>query len=291
MTHYDTLILGHISKDIIVTPDGEEHLTGGAVVYSSIAAQHIDMNVMALTKLSRDDLSLLEIFSTNHVLVVHCLSPHTTSIRNTYLTSDRERRMCEAISSAAPFEINDIPGDIEADLYYLGGLMKGEFPEELIEPLSKLGKVAVDAQGFLRVNEGGKLVFRDWSAKKQFIPMLSYFKADAAEAEILTGTSDCEKAARILSDWGAGEVVVTQNSGVTVYANGKLYTSPFTSRNLTGRTGRGDTCFSAYCNWRKNHSPRASCLFAAALTSLKMEKPGPFSGTVDDVERIIQQRY
>jgi sugar/nucleoside kinase (ribokinase family) len=291
MVHYDTLILGHISKDIIVTPEGEEHLTGGAVVYSAITARRINTNVIALTKLSRNDLSLLKVFSVSRTPVIHCLSPRTTSIRNTYLTRDRERRTCEAISSAAPFDINDIPGDIEADLYYLGGLMKGEFPESLIQPVSQLGKVAVDAQGFLRVNENGRLHFRDWPTKKQFIPMLSYLKADAAEAEILTGSSDCGKAALILNDWGAGEVMVTQNSGVTICVGGKLYTSSFTSKNLTGRTGRGDTCFSAYCNWRKNHSPQESCLFAAALTSLKMENPGPFAGTVSDVEDAIQQRY
>jgi sugar/nucleoside kinase (ribokinase family) len=287
--HYDTIILGHISKDIIVTPEGEEHLTGGAVVYSSITARRIDTNIMALTKLSRDDLSLLGVFRANQVPVIHCLSPQTTSIRNTYLTSDRERRTCEAVSVAAAFDLDDIPGDIKADLYYLGGLIEGDFPEDLIEPLSQLGKVAVDAQGFLRVNENGRLVFRDWPAKKRYIPSLSYLKADAAEAEILTGVQDCERAALILNDWGAEEVMVTQNSGVTVCAGGKTYTSPFTSRNLTGRTGRGDTCFSAYCNWRKNHPPEESCLFAAALTSLKMEKPGPFSGTIDDVEQAIQE--
>ena len=289
--HYDTLILGHISKDIIVTPEGEEHLTGGAVVYSSITARRINANGIALTKLSRDDLPLLKIFSASHMPVIHCLSPQTTSIRNTYLTRDRERRTCEAISSAAPFDINDIPGDIEADLFYLGGLMKGEFPESLIQSVSQLGEVAVDAQGFLRVNENGRLHFRDWPAKKDYMPMLSYLKADAAEAEILTGLNDCSKAALILNDWGAEEVMVTQNSGVTICADGKLYTSAFTSKNLSGRTGRGDTCFSAYCNWRKNHSPEESCLFAAALTSLKMENPGPFAGTVDDVEHVIQQRY
>ena len=291
MTHYDSLILGHISKDIIVTPEGEEHLTGGAVVYSSITARRIKANVMALTKLNRDDLSLLKVFGANHVPVVHCLSPQTTSIRNTYPTSDRERRTCEAISIATPFDLNDIPHDVRADVYYLGGLIKGEFPETLIEPLSQLGKVAIDAQGFLRVDENGRMVFRDWPAKKKYIPMLGYLKADAAEAEILTGTGDCNKAALILNDWGAAEVMITQNSGVTICAEGKLYTSPFTSKNLSGRTGRGDTCFSAYCHWRKNHSPRASCLFAASLTSLKMEKPGPFSGTVDDVEHVIQERY
>ncbi|MBN2312889.1 MAG: hypothetical protein JXM79_03100 [Sedimentisphaerales bacterium] len=291
MAHYDTMILGHISKDIIVTPEGEEHLTGGAVVYSSITARRIEANIMALTKVSRDDVSILNVFGANHVPITHCLSPHTTSIRNTYLTSDRERRTCEAIGIATPFDLNDIPHDVGADLYYLGGLIKGEFPESLIEPLSQLGKVAVDAQGFIRVNEKGRLVFRDWPGKKEYIPMLGYLKVDAAEAEILTGMSDCNKAALILNDWGAAEVMVTQNSGVTICADGKLYTSPFTSRNLSGRTGRGDTCFSAYCHWRKNHSAQESCLFAAALTSLKMEKPGPFSGTVRDVERAIQQRY
>jgi sugar/nucleoside kinase (ribokinase family) len=289
-THYDTLILGHISKDIIVTPESEEHLTGGAVVYSSIAARRINTNVMALTKLNQDDLSLLSIFETWDVPVVHRLSPQTTSIRNTYLTSDRERRTCEAVSVAAPFELDDIPSDIKTDLYYLGGLIEGEFPENLIESLSHLGKVAVDAQGFLRVNENGTLVFRDWPEKKKYVPMLSYFKADAAEAEILTGMRDCDKAAIILNEWGAEEVMVTQNSGVTVCVEGELYASPFTSRNLTGRTGRGDTCFSAYCNWRKNHSPQESCQFAAALTSLKMEKPGPFSETIDDVKRAIRER-
>ena len=130
--HYDTLILGHISKDIIVTPETEEHLTGGAVVYSSIASRRINANIMALTKLSRDDLSLLSVFEACDVPVVHCLSQQTTSIRNTYLTSDRERRICEAVSVAAPFYLGDIPSDIKADLYYLGGLIEGEFSEEQV---------------------------------------------------------------------------------------------------------------------------------------------------------------
>jgi hypothetical protein len=32
-------------------------------------------------------------------------------------------------------------------------------------------------------------------------------------------------------------------------------------------------------------------LWAAALTSLKMETPGPFRGTVADVEEVIRTRY
>jgi sugar/nucleoside kinase (ribokinase family) len=35
--------------------------------------------------------------------------------------------------------------------------------------------------------------------------------------------------------------------------------------------------------WRLHHDAEESVRFAAALTSIKMERPGPFSGTIDDV--------
>jgi sugar/nucleoside kinase (ribokinase family) len=35
--------------------------------------------------------------------------------------------------------------------------------------------------------------------------------------------------------------------------------------------------------WRLHHGVEESVKFAAALTSIKMERPGPFSGTIDDV--------
>ncbi|MBN2378016.1 MAG: hypothetical protein JXD22_16580 [Sedimentisphaerales bacterium] len=291
MKQYDCLVLGHVSKDIIVTAKGSETFFGGAVVHSAITARRIGANVAALTKLHPADVEALEVFESSGVPVIYRPSKVTTSIRNTYLTEDRERRTCEAISVAEAFEIGDIPEDVSAEMYYLGGLMRGEFLEELVAELAEVSRIAIDAQGFLRVNEGGPMVFRDWERKKQIISLVTYFKADAAEAEMLTGSSDCKKAARILRSWGAKEVLITENSGVTVCVGEEMFQSAFTSGNLSGRTGRGDTCFSAYCNWRKGHTPEEACLFAAALTSIKMEKQGAFSGSVKEVEGVISQRY
>ena len=56
-----------------------------------------------------------------------------------------------------------------------------------------------------------------------------------------------------------------------------------TNRSSVGRTGRGDTVFAAYMSRRLDHDPADSLRFAAALVSLKMEKAGPFSGTLGDV--------
>jgi sugar/nucleoside kinase (ribokinase family) len=77
--------------------------------------------------------------------------------------------------------------------------------------------------------------------------------------------------------------MVTHNSEVIVLVEGRIYRAPFTSSNLSGRTGRGDTTFASYLARRQTSGPDESVRFAAALCSIKMESPGPFAGTIDQV--------
>ena len=291
MSHHDLLILGALSKDFNITPEEEEQSIGGAVVYSAVAAKRLGADLLVITKLHLDDKAALDIFRRNDVSYLCRESANTTSIRNTYTTTDRDRRTCEAIAMADPFELDDIPDGVEADVYYMGGLMKGEFPESFVMAIADRGKTAIDVQGFLRVNENGPMVFRDWDRKREIISSVHYLQTDAAEAEILTGETNRMQAARTLASWGAKEVVLTHSSEVLVCVDDFIYTAPFTAANLSGRTGRGDTCFCSYCYWRKDHGPTEACRFAAALTSLKMEATGPFSGSIQDVERTLQERY
>lgn len=291
MQCFDLLVVGHISKDFNISLGAEERSIGGAVVYSSVAAHHAGAQVLAVTRLNPEDAAELSVFHRDNVRVLYRPSGNTTSIRNTYHTADRERRTCEALAQADPFEIGDVPGHVKASVYYLGGLMRGEFPEEFVRELAKRGPLAVDMQSFLRVNEAGALVFRDWPLKREIIPLIHYLKVDAAEAETLTGLDDRERAARTLCEWGAREVVLTHNSEVLVCEEGRIHTSPFTARNLSGRTGRGDTCFASYCYWRLGHSSEEACRFAAVLTSLKMETPGPFRGNVADVSNAMRATH
>jgi sugar/nucleoside kinase (ribokinase family) len=74
---------------------------------------------------------------------------------------------------------------------------------------------------------------------------------------------------------------------VTVYADGKTYQAPFTPRNLSGRTGRGDTCFGTYVAKRLSLSPEEACRWAGAVTTLKQEQPGPWRGSPADVEALL----
>jgi sugar/nucleoside kinase (ribokinase family) len=82
--------------------------------------------------------------------------------------------------------------------------------------------------------------------------------------------------------------VLTHQEGVLVLAEGRFYEAPFRPRSLAGRTGRGDTCFASYLGRRLlGDDPERATRFAAALTTLKLEQPGPFRGSLADVERLL----
>ena len=93
-----------------------------------------------------------------------------------------------------------------------------------------------------------------------------------------------------LAAYGPREIVLTQSSGVTVYAEGKISQAPFTPRNLSGRTGRGDTCFGTYVAKRLSLTPEEACRWAGAVTTLKQEHPGPWRGSPADVEALLRSQ-
>ncbi|MBG0767455.1 MAG: carbohydrate kinase [Spirochaetaceae bacterium] len=288
---FDIVMVGHISQDVLIDHlSHRQDIVGGAVVYSSFAAAAAGNLVKVITKLSAEDAHIL--YDLKHQLVEWKVIPSkkSTSIKNTYFTADKECREVVLLSQADPFVLEEIEGT--ASIYYLAGLFVGELPDSLIKPLSERGKVALDAQGVLRsLDAEGTLIFKDWTRKHELLPFITFFKTDAAEANILTGLDDMREAVTLLHEWGAKEVMLTHNSEVMVYADGNIYTAPYTNRNTSGRTGRGDTTFAAYLAWRKDHFVQESTRFAAALCSIKMETPGVFRGTLQDVfERMEEDK-
>ena len=136
------------------------------------------------------------------------------------------------------------------------------------------------------------MVFHDWQDKLKYLPYMNFLKTDAAEAEILTGHTDRVAAARQLYDWGAREILISHNTEMLAYDGKRLCTCPVKARNLSGRTGRGDTTFGAYLAMRVTGADMEEALnYATACVSLKMETPGVFRGTRADVEEYRRLFY
>jgi sugar/nucleoside kinase (ribokinase family) len=170
--------------------------------------------------------------------------------------------------------------------------LRGEVGLDVIRYIKgKDAFLAADMQGFVRVLQGENLVYAPWEEMEATLPFLDVLKSDAVEAEYLTGESDIFKAAKIYASMGAREIVLTHKNGLLVHADGKFHEFEFFPSRLDGRSGRGDTCIGSYVAARLSKDPFQAGIWAAALTSLKMEKLGPFDRPVSDIEALIHAKY
>lgn len=292
MKSYDLMIIGPATRDVNIDYTGaEDRSVGGAVTFCTPAARSANPSVFAAVKIAPADTDIIDAFRMDPADIALLPSEKTTLMRNEYFTADRERRNSSCPAQSDPIRPEEVP-DVPCRLYHLAGLLYGDFPNELIEYLHSKGMVSADAQGFLRHNENGTMCFHDWADKLKYLPYMDFLKTDAAEAEILTGATDRVAAAKQLHAWGAKEVVISHNTEMLAYDGKEVYTCPVKARNLSGRTGRGDTTFGSYLAMRMTGAGVAeSLLYATACVSLKMETPGIFTGTKADVEAYIAAFY
>jgi sugar/nucleoside kinase (ribokinase family) len=297
----DIMIIGHFAKDEVVVDGQGDVSSGGAVYYGSVALRRMGLRVAIVTRLHPDDFPRLEEVKQEGVEVFATPAPETSGIANFYDSADMERRVCKPLGFAGPFRPQEIPS-LPAQIFFVGPIIAGEVDLALLKAVAARGPVALDVQGFVRVREGDPstdsgqdpstgsgqaLVFRQWVEMEEGLSHVTYLKVDRAEAELLTGQTDLKSAARQLAGYGPREVILTQTSGVTVLADDHIYQAPFTPRSLAGRTGRGDTCFATYLGKRLSAPPEQATRFAAAVTTLKQEQPGPWHGTLADVEALL----
>jgi len=283
MPEFDVLMIGNFAKDKLIVDGIEEIASGGGVYYGSVVVKRLGGRVAVVTRLHPDDYPRLEELRAEGVQVYPTPAGGTSGIANYYRSSNMETRVCKPIGFGGKYSLGDIP-DLSTQVIMLTPLFAGEVDLDILRALSKRAPIGMDIQGFVRVPVGDDLIFQPWADLLEGLKCITYLKADKAEAEFLTGISDLHEAALKLQSLGPQEIVLTQSSGVTVLADGDFHSAPFTARSLAGRTGRGDTCFSTYIVKRLTADAETACRWAGVVTSLKQEVPGPWKGSIADIE-------
>lgn len=289
MTDYDVVMIGNFAKDKLIVDGVEEIASGGGVYYGSVVVKRLGARVAVITRLHPDDFPRLEELRKEGVEVFATPADGTSGIANYYQSSNMETRICHPIGFGGKFILSEIP-DLKTKVIMLSPLFAGEIDLPLLIELSKRAPVGMDIQGFVRVPVEDDLIFRPWQDMAEGLKYITYLKVDKAEAEFITGVDDLQEAARILHAMGPKEIVITQSSGVTVFAEGKFHSAPFTPRSLAGRTGRGDTCFSTYITKRLTESAETACDWAGMITTNKQEIPGPWKGSSREIEAALQRK-
>ena len=288
---YDIAFIGHYTKDTIVSTLGTRIVDGGAFNYGANVAARMGLKVAAVTRLANEDLRVVEKLKHLGVDVFSHISPQSTCLRLEYPTSDVDERVIYITSSAGPFITTEVE-NIHARAIVVGASMRGEVSLKIIEELAKKKTIlAADVQSFIRVNDNGKLVPKEWPERNDIFACLDILKTDAVEAGLLFGKCDLYTAAQKIHDLGPQEVVITHRDGLLVYADGNFYEEKFLPKEIIGRSGRGDTCIASYTTKRLSASPQEATIWAAAVTSLKMEAEGPFKRTMQEVNNLIYNKY
>ncbi len=290
---FDTLIVGQVCLDTNTDYDGTiTQAYGGAALYSGYASAAMGNRSAVLVRRCADTVDLSEAYRLSKPITILPLdSKESTRMENTYFAPDRERRDSRCTAQIDPYAPEDLEG-IDASIIHIAGLVQGDIGSDVLRAAAKRGALAVDVQCMLRrVKPDGHMNLFDWEEKKSLLPLITYLKTDAAEAEALTGYTDREKAARTLCEWGAKEVLITHNTEALVCDGSSIHRAPLKPRSLSGRTGRGDTTFACYLGERLRTDIPTALLRSAALVSLKMETPGPYTGTRADMEAYLKRYF
>jgi sugar/nucleoside kinase (ribokinase family) len=292
---YDITFVGHMVYDEIIPFGGTARVApGSAVLCGAMVAARVGKKVAVVTKMAEKDESILQPMKDLGIDTYLIPSEETSYNRVLHESENVDERTMTLLKSAGLISINDVPA-LDSTCVHLAGISDTEFDMPLMKGLKSRNyqSLSVDMQSFVRhINPVTKNhEFSDVADKKEIAAMMDKLKLDIVEARLLTGTDDLEKAAIIVESWGCPEIMITHSEGVLARVKGKTYYEKFSNSNVTGRTGRGDTTFAAYLSHRLDHDVAESLKFAAALVSIKMETPGPFQGTLEDVHKRLKEKH
>lgn len=291
----DIVIIGHIAKDIIEVDGTSQSSLGGAVFYGGIAGSHMGLKITVITRLKEEDFPILANFK-KHGITYHAHpSEETSGLKNIYNSRNMEFRDYKPLGFAGLFRKEEIPEfNTPPKFFVISPIVAGEIDLELLEYIkNKYSNICLDIQGFTRFRDKEKVFYSPLSfkEKKEIISSINILKLDQTEAEVLTKHKNIDEAAKELFEFGPNEILITHEKGISVYTFNAIFTFPWKNKNSVGRTGRGDTAFISYLGSRLTKNPEESLKFAAALTSLKLESPGPFNLPLYQVDSLIEKEY
>jgi sugar/nucleoside kinase (ribokinase family) len=289
---YDVIYAGNYTKDTIITPDGVRNVDGGGMNYAANAGARLGIRAAVITVLAKEDQHVVDAIQRSGIDCYPIYSPNSTLMTLEYKTNDVDKRNLYVKSTAGTIKPEYLDG-LQAKAIAVSPSLRGEVEPVFFSTLRNKTQsmLAVDVQGFVRVLRHETLVYEPWPEMPDVLRNLDILKSDAVEAEFLTGEKNIEKAAVVFASYGVKEIVLTHSEGVLIYADGQHHHFQFYAKSMEGRSGRGDTCMGSYVAKRLNQSPREAGKWAAATTSLKLERHGVFNRPISEVKEFIKQFY
>ncbi|NHJ13758.1 MAG: carbohydrate kinase family protein [Candidatus Thorarchaeota archaeon] len=276
----EIVVIGHLSRDCIVTPEAKIEALGGGAAYAMIApavgamgagivscvGSDFEENYMELLKSSGLDLS-----------GVHIRGEKSTRFINEYGLEGRVQRVEAIAESITPEDI--LPQHVGASIYHFSPLTSKEIDAACYTKV-RLGSplISLDAQGYLRYIEDGRVIEKEWKDYTRILSLVDVVKLNELELQAaFESQSELSTVTEILG-LGPRIVLVTRSKkGSTVYTRNTQVDIPLVlGTESADSTGSGDVYTMGFLlEYMRTGDVKRAGLFGSTCSSFNAQTHGP----------------
>ncbi len=283
MYFMEIVVVGHLSRDLIVMPNTTKEALGGSTAYAMLAPSIGAFGAGIVTKVGTDfEDSYYNILRNSGLDLSGFIieGPKSTRFVNKYDTSGARIQYVEAVAPSIRSE-DFTEEHLNANIIHFSPLTSDEIDIECIhQARSSSALTSLDVQGYIRsVGKDGMVTPKKWLERDKILGQVDVVKFN--ERELFTtvpAESELSAASQILS-LGPRIVLVTHDQrGSVVYTrNSQVHIPLVLARAQVDTTGCGDTYTIGFLlEYMRSGDVRRAGLFAATCSSFNVESVGPY---------------
>jgi sugar/nucleoside kinase (ribokinase family) len=284
MNIMEIVVVGHLSRDLIVMPNTTKEALGGGTAYAMLAPSIGAFGAGIVTKVGTDfEQSYHDTLCSSGLDLSGLITegPKSTRFVNKYDTSGARIQYVEAVApSIIPDDFTE--NHLDANIIHFSPLSCEEIDIECIrQARSSNALTSLDVQGYIRsIGRDGMVTLKEWTERDKVLGLVDVVKCHEQELfATVHAESELSAASHILS-LGPRIVLVTRDlRGSIIYTRNSHVRIPLVlARAQVDTTGCGDTYTIGFLlEYMRSGDVRRAGLFAATCSSFNVESVGPYN--------------
>lgn len=292
------LLIGPLTKDLIIENNNERSSVGGAVFYQSFIFESFNPNYTILTTLGENDIELLNDFP-NKYKIQPIFKKETLTFKNNYSDENPNHRKQSSNFVNNPILKKDFKNllDDNFDSFVLNPLISTDIPIKTIEYLKNFNiPIYLSLQGYLRNDIGGNIELSHFNNLEELLFNIDTVFLDINEAKILFNNKlNIQEILNKIADYGPNEVIITcADKGSIIFSkeSNEYFKIPaYIPKIVKNPTGAGDTYMASYLIKRSRSLNIGECgKFAAMTSSIKISELNHFNKSNNYVLKKINKK-
>ncbi len=280
----DLVVVGHLSRDLIITPETKREALGGGTAYAMLAPSLNAFDAGIISRVGEDfEQEYWKTLESSGLVLTGLRKSGSKSTRfvNKYDTKGNRVQMVEALAEPiTPADFSNF--HLDANIIHFSPLTASEIDIDCIRLARSNAKVtSIDVQGYVRsIDSSGMVIPRNWIERDEILGLVDVVKFNESELKTtLNAETELSAASQILS-LGPRIVLVTHDmKGSVIYTRDSQITIPLVSANAqVDSTGCGDVYTIGFLlEYVQSSNLKRAGLFAATCSSFNVETIGPFN--------------